>query len=57
MKGLIEKTENFFKRLRWKAWLFQNKNTDDDDSEEELDTKIGFYGFRTSKPPPPPTRT
>ena len=52
MKGLIEKTENFLKRLRWKAWLFLNKNTDDDDSEEELDTKINFYGFRTSKPPP-----
>ena len=52
MKGLIEKTENFLKRLRWKAWLFLNKNTDDDDSEEELDTKIDFYGFRTSKLPP-----
>ena len=39
----------FSQTLRHKNYIYIH---DDDDFEEKLDTKIDFYGFRTSKPPP-----
>ena len=46
MQRLIEKTEQFLRRMRWKAHFFLNPDT----STSSKDT----YGFKSTKNPPPP---
>ena len=45
MQRLIEKTEQFLRRMRWKAYFFLNPDT----STSSKDT----YGFKSTKNPPP----
>ena len=42
MKSLVSKTEDFLKRLRWKAFFFENE---DQEKKER-------YGFKTPHTPP-----
>lgn len=45
LQRLIEKTEQFLRRMRWKAYFFLNPDT----SNSSKDT----YGFKSTKNPPP----
>ena len=45
LQRLIEKTEQFLRRMRWKAYFFLNPDT----STSSKDT----YGFKSTKNPPP----
>ena len=45
LQRLIEKTEQFLRRMRWKAYFFLNP----DASTSSKDT----YGFKSTKNPPP----
>ena len=44
LKCLIEKTENFLKRLRWRAFFFKNPKSAGDSKET--------YGFKSRRSPP-----
>ena len=44
LKSLIEKTESFIKRIRWKVFHFENLSENDKPEEK--------YGFKSSKTPP-----
>ena len=44
MKALIDKTHKFLKRMRWKAYFFDNPST-----EEQKEN----FGFNSEKSPPP----
>ena len=44
IKQLIEKTEQFLRRMRWKAYYFLNPN--DNSTAKET------YGFKSTKNPP-----
>lgn len=46
MKRLIEKTEEFLKRLRWRAFFFLNPKPDDNESKSQK------FGFKTQKSAP-----
>ena len=48
MKALITRTEDFIKRLRWKAFFFLNELQPDSDP-----TPRETFGFRTPNTPPP----
>ena len=43
LHALIAKTESLIQRMRWKAFFFLNKNTNDTTKE--------FYGFKSNKSP------
>ena len=45
LKRLISKTGNFINRIRWKAYFFDKKNTNDHEKQET-------FGFKTEKSPP-----
>ena len=45
LQGLIEKTEQFLRRIRWKAYFFLNPDTTSSSKET--------YGFKSTKNPPP----
>ena len=59
MKQLIDKTEYFLKKLRWKVILFnqkQNKNIvpcSDSDREDTAHKGQFNFGFKSEKTPPP----
>ena len=44
-KALISKTENFLKRMRWKAFFFENNDAPEDKSKQN-------FGFKTANTPP-----
>ena len=44
-KALISKTENFLKRMRWKAFFFENNDASEDKSKQN-------FGFKTANTPP-----
>ena len=46
LKCLVEKSENLIKRMRWKAYFFDNNN-DDSDNENNL-----RFGFKSNATPP-----
>ena len=46
IKALISKTENFLKRLRWKAYFFDNPKPEENNVQENK------YGFKTPNTPP-----
>ena len=48
LKCLIEKTENFIRRLRWKAYHFCKDN-----SQPVNESANGYFGFKTSTAPLP----
>ena len=45
LQRLIEKTEQFLRRIRWKAYFFLNPDTTSSSKET--------YGFKSTKNPPP----
>ena len=45
LQRLIEKTEQFLRRMRWKAYLFLNSGT--------ISNTKDTYGFNSTKNPPP----
>ena len=45
LKCLIEKVEKFIKRLRWRAYFFDNQ----ENSDEQQKT---YFGFNTTRTPP-----
>ena len=57
IKKLIEKTESVIKRIRWKAFFFEqnkdknktNRDSDNDDSNSAIDNN---FGFKSRKCPP-----
>ena len=48
LKCLTEKTENFIRRLRWKAYHFCQSN-----SQPVNESANGYFGFKTLTTPPP----
>ena len=48
LKCLTEKTENFIRRLRWKAYHFCKSN-----SQPANELANGYFGFKTLTTPPP----
>ena len=58
LKSLIDKTSNFIRRIRWKAFYFFKSNDDSfdndssDDSFDECKDRRNF-GFKTENSPPP----
>ena len=49
LKTLLDKLENFIKRLRWKAFYFDKK-------QEKLDSDFDSFGFKTEKKHPHNTK-
>ena len=47
LKNMISKLESFIKRLRWKTFLFDFKNNNDQGPQ-----KMENFGFNTEKNPP-----
>ena len=51
LKKLIEKTESVIKRMRWKAFFFeQNNKTDHNNDDDNVDRNN--FGFKSRKMPP-----
>ena len=46
LKKLIQQTENFIKRIRWKVYWYENRNQTSDIEKQE------YYGFKTNNTPP-----
>ena len=54
LKCLMDKAENFIRRLRWKAVFFDQEDTNDNQGEEDNndeDVPIN-YGFKSTRTPP-----
>ena len=47
-KSLIDKTESFLKRLRWRTFFFLKKSEEEEEKVEVIDN----FGFPTTKNPP-----
>ena len=45
LKCLVEKIENFIRRIRWKAYFFEKAHSDNEDTGAN-------YGFKSTKVPP-----
>ena len=57
LKCLVDKVENFVKRLRWKVFFYEKKlnndSSSDSSSDDENDDPLkNTYGFKSSKTPP-----
>ena len=55
MKKLIEMTESVIKRMRWKAFFFEqnkHKNRTDDSTNDDDNAKENNFGFKSRKCPP-----
>ena len=48
LKSLIQKTEHFIRRLRWKVFHFLKQ----DDNNHDDDTEYNTFGFRSLSSPP-----
>ena len=46
LRILIDKTESFFQRLRWRVYHFEKGHDD------EIEIEKNYYGFKTSKTAP-----
>ena len=61
LKCLVSKTEDFVKRLRWKAFWYErkleaqaeNQNPENNAINEEEEEQFSSYGFRSPRTPPP----
>ncbi len=45
LKCMVEKIENFIRRIRWKAYFFDKEQSDNEDTGTN-------YGFKSTKVPP-----
>ena len=56
LKCLVDKTTDFIKRLRWKAFFFEKNNSDNEQESESSDSDndepVSHYGFRSPRTPP-----
>ena len=52
LKKLIEQTENFIKRLRWRIFWSESRNEFPEDSEEIRNVENNSYGFKSRRTPP-----
>ena len=52
MKKLIEQTENFIKRLRWRVFWAESKNESFVDHEEKENVENNTFGFKSRNTPP-----
>ena len=57
IKKLIKKTESIIKRIRWKAFFFEqnkvkNKTNHDNDNDDSNSAADNNFGFKSRKCPP-----
>ena len=47
LKALIDKTDKFIRRMRWKIYHFDRHNENESDNESEDDARDSNFGFGT----------